>query len=52
MRCCCNHDCEQGRACPYRARASALARALLARAVAVLCIVSAALALAVWLLRA
>ena len=46
---CCNHDCEQGKACPYRARAAALARALLGQAVALVCILSAAAALAVWL---
>ena len=46
---CCNRDCSQGRACPYRARAAALARAMLGHSVALLCILSAAVALAVWL---
>lgn len=46
---CCNRDCNQGDACPYRARAAALARALLGQAVALICILSAGAALAVWL---
>ena len=48
---CCNHDCNQGRDCPARRRAANLARALAGYGVFLLCLMSAASAIAVWLAK-
>lgn len=48
---CCNHRCNQGRDCPARRRVTNLARALAGYAVFLLCLMSAASALAVWLAK-
>lgn len=46
---CCNHHCNQGRDCPARRRAANLLRALAGYSVFLLCLMSAASAIAVWL---
>ena len=48
---CCNNNCNQGRSCPARRRASNLARVLAGYAVLLLCLMSAASAIAVWLAK-
>ena len=48
---CCNQDCAQGRACPARRRVTNLARALAGYAVTILCLMSAASSLAIWLAK-
>ena len=48
---CCNHRCNQGRDCPARRRAANLARTLAGYAVFLLCLMSAASAIAVWLAK-
>ena len=45
---CCNHDCNQGRDCPAR-RASNIARAIAGYSVFLLCLMSAASAIAIWM---
>ena len=48
---CCNHNCAQGDTCPQRKRAANLARPLIGHAVFLLCLMSAASAIAVWLAK-
>lgn len=48
---CCNHNCDQGRHCPARRRATSLARALAGYVVTILCLMSAASSLAIWLAK-
>ena len=48
---CCNNDCRQGRDCPARRRATSLARALAGYAVLLLCLMSAASSIAIWLAK-
>lgn len=48
---CCNHRCNQGRDCPARRRVTNLARELAGYGVFLLCLMSAAAALGVWLAK-
>lgn len=48
---CCNNDCRQGRDCPARERFINLARALAGYGVFLLCLMSAASAIAMWLAK-
>ena len=48
---CCNHDCRQGRDCPARRRVTNLVRALAGYGVFLLCLMSAASAIAIWLAK-
>lgn len=48
---CCNHNCNQGRDCPARRRVTNLARALAGYGVFLLCLTSAASAIAIWLAK-
>lgn len=45
---CCNKDCNQGRDCPARRRVVNLSRALAGYGVLLLCLMSAASAVAIW----
>ena len=48
---CCNNNCNQGRNCPARRRAANLVRALAGYAVLLLCLMSAASSIAIWLAK-
>ena len=48
---CCNHDCNQGRDCPARQRVTNLARALVGYGTFLVCLMSAAASIAIWLAK-
>lgn len=46
---CCNHRCNQGRACTARRRLVNVTRALIGYAIVIGCLMSAAASVAIWL---
>ena len=48
---CCNNRCNQGRDCPARRRVTNLVRALAGYGVFLLCLMSAASSIAIWLAK-